>query len=114
MTTTEDDEFGVTRLPRYRRPGRGGQLLAPARWLRSTVVNAAANLELNATEAMFAGVVGLIFVVAPIRLLWSTTPEFRGQVLATVGWAAGLAVVGLVAWKLGPKLALAAWRYIRD
>lgn len=109
MTTT-DDEFGVTALPRYRRPGRGGRLLAPARWLRSTVVNTLANLELSLTETVFAALVTLIFMAMPIRFLWSTTPEFRGLVLTTASWGAGLGVAGLVAWKLAP----AAWRYTRD
>jgi hypothetical protein len=106
VTTIDDDEFGVARLPRYRRPGLAGAALAPLRWLRGVL----ANLELSATETVFAALVFAIFVALPIRLLGATTPEFRGGVITVTLWLVGLAVV----LGIGGKLAPAAWRYIRD
>jgi hypothetical protein len=94
-----DDEHKVIQLSRYRRPSR-------ARRLRYALPD----VELTPTTLLAAAFVVLLFVVFPIRLLWSTTPEFRGLVLTTVGWAAGLTVVGLAAWKLAP----AVWRYARE
>lgn len=94
-----DDEHKVIQLANYRRPSR-------ARRLRYALPD----VEITPTTLLLAAFVVLLFVVAPIRLLWSTTEGFRGLVLTTVGWAAGLAVAGLVAWKLAPSV----WRYARD
>jgi hypothetical protein len=107
VVKADDDEFGVARLPRYRRPGLAGAALAPLRWLRSVL----ANLELSATETVFAALVLVIFVALPIRLLGATTPEFRGLVLTVTLWLAGLAAAIPVAVKLARTLyRRAPWR----
>jgi hypothetical protein len=94
-----EDEFSVIQLRHYRRRS----------WIRR-ILNGLDIIDELPRELLFGGGMTLIFAAFVIRALWSTTEEFRGLVLTTVGWAAGLAVAGLVAWKLAP----AVWRYIQD
>jgi len=82
----DEDEPPVVQLASYRRPSRAQRLRY-----------ALPDVEVTPTTLLAAAFLALIFVVAPIRLLGATSPEFRGLVLTTVGWAVGLVAVGLVA-----------------
>jgi hypothetical protein len=99
MPTIDEDEFGVIQLRHYRRHS----------WVRR-ILNGLDIIDELPRELLFGGGVTLLFAAFVISALWSTTEGFRGLVLTTVGWAAGLAVTGLAAWKLAP----AVWRFIRE